>query len=117
MPQSSSSLEADVEPFRVEVHPERDGVRVVPVGEVDVATVGEFDDRLGELHRKNELRRLVLDLRQLTFMDSSGLRLILDWDDRTRRAGTSFAVIPGPSAVQRLFEVTGLLDQLPFEAR
>jgi len=59
----------------------------------------------------------VLDLRQLTFMDSSGLRMILEWDGRARRDGISFAVSPAPAAVQRMFEVAGVLDQLPFEAR
>ena len=49
MPHSSPSLEPDPEPFRVEVYPERDSVRVVPVGEVDIATVGEIDARLREL--------------------------------------------------------------------
>lgn len=116
MPHASSSHQADLEPFRVEVHPERDRARVVPVGEVDIATVGEIDDRLREFHA-NGFQRCVLDLRQLTFMDSTGLRLILDWDARARRDGISFAVIPGPGVVQRLFEVAGVLDQLPFEAR
>jgi anti-anti-sigma factor len=116
MSDSSPSLKRDFESFSVEVHPERDSVRVVPVGELDIATVGEIDARLRELNRAG-FRHLVLDLRQLTFMDSSGLRMILEWDGRARRDGISFAVSPAPAAVQRMFEVAGVLDQLPFEAR
>ena len=59
----------------------------------------------------------MLDLRRLTFIDSTGMRLVLTWHARARRDGISFAVIPGPGVVQRLFEVAGVLDQLPFEAR
>jgi anti-sigma B factor antagonist len=116
MPDSSPSLKRDFESSRVEVHPERDSVRVVPVGELDIATVGEIDARLRELNQAG-CRHLVLDLRQLTFMDSSGLRMILEWDGRARGDGISFAVSPAPAAVQRMFEVAGVLDQLPFEAR
>jgi anti-sigma B factor antagonist len=115
MPDSPSWFQAELEPFRVEVHPVRDSVRLAPVGEVAIATVGKIDDCLREL-RARGFRRFLLDLRQLTFMDSSGLRLILDWDARARRDGISFAVIPGPAGVQRLFEVAGALDRLPFQA-
>jgi anti-sigma B factor antagonist len=116
MPDFPPSLQAGLEPFRVEVHPEHDTVRLAPVGELDIATVDEIGDRLRELC-EHGFRRFLLDLRRLTFMDSSGLRLILDWDGRARRDGISFAVIPGPAVVQRVFEVAGVLDRLPFQAR
>jgi anti-anti-sigma factor len=115
MPHSSSSLEADLEPFRVEVHPERDSVRVVPVGEVDIATVGEVDGRLRELEQAG-FRHLVLDLRQVTFIDSSGMRLVLACHAAACQDGTDFTVLEGPPAVQRIFQVAGLLDHLPFRA-
>ena len=49
----SSSLKRDFESFRVEMHPERDSVRVMPVGELDIATVGEMDARLRELNQRD----------------------------------------------------------------
>jgi anti-sigma B factor antagonist len=113
MPHSSSPLEADLEPFRVDVHPERDSVRVVPVGEVDIATVGEVDARLRELNQAG-FRHLVLDLREVTFIDSSGMRLVLTCHATARQNGVDFTVLEGPPAVQRIFEVAGLLDFLPF---
>jgi anti-sigma B factor antagonist len=116
MPDSAPSLHPELEPFRIDVHPERDSVRVVPVGEVDIATVGELDAKLHEL-RGDGVQHFLLDLRELTFMDSSGLRLILDWDSRARRNGISLALVPGPATVQRVFELAGVLDQLPFQAR
>jgi anti-anti-sigma factor len=58
----------------------------------------------------------VLDLREVSFMDSAGLRLVLE----ASRAGASFAVVRGPREVQRLFDLVGLdegrltmLDQPP----
>jgi anti-sigma B factor antagonist len=116
MPDSAPWVHPELEPFRVEVHPERDTVRVVPVGEVDIATVGELDASLHELHGIG-FQRFLLDLRELTFMDSSGLRLILEWHARARVNGISLALVPGPAIVQRVFELAGVLDQLPFEAR
>jgi anti-sigma B factor antagonist len=116
MPDSSSSLHTEFERFWVEVHPERGTVRVAPVGELDIATVGALDAHLRDL-QGNGFRRFLLDLRQLTFMDSSGLRLILEWDSYARSDGIDLAVIQGPVVVQRVFELAGVLDRLPFRAR
>ena len=63
-------------PFRVDVHPERDSVRVVPVGELDTATADELQTKLCEL-REAGFDRVVLDLRELEFLDSTGLRLLV----------------------------------------
>ena len=92
-----------------------DGIgRVAPVGEVDLATVGEVAAHLQALHASG-VRRLVLDLRQVTFMDSTGVRLVLEHDAGSRRDGYTFAVIPGPTPVQRVLELAGVTDHLTFE--
>jgi anti-sigma B factor antagonist len=88
-------------PFRVDVHPERDFVRVAAVGELDVATVPELQAQISAL-RAAGFARLVLDLRQLTFMDSSGVALILDEDRAARRNGRDFSLISGSPTVQRV---------------
>jgi anti-sigma B factor antagonist len=108
----SSSAGAASE-FRVEVEPERDAVRVCPIGEVDLSTVGEVRARLDEL-RSAGFSRLILDLRRATFLDSSGVRLALDVHAASAADGTEFAIVPGPPAVQHTFEVAGLNDELPF---
>jgi anti-sigma B factor antagonist len=99
------------EPFRVDVLPERDVVRVVPIGELDLATVPELAGQLQEL-RDVGFQRLVLDLRRLEFIDSTGLHLIVKLDRDARREGHEFAVIPGPPAVQRLFDLTGVAEHV-----
>lgn len=101
--------------FRVDLHPERDCVRVVPVGELDVATAGELEATLREL-RDAGFDRIVLDLRELEFLGSAGLQLIVLQDEFARRDGHEFTLIAGPPAVQRVIEVCGLLDHLRFSS-
>ncbi len=58
---------------------------------------------------------IVLDLGGLTFIDSSGLWAITSAWRWCRRQGFGFSLLPGSEAVQGLFEVTGLVDALPFD--
>lgn len=104
---------AAVRPFRVDVVPERESVRVVPAGELDLATVDQVADRLQDM-REAAFGRIVLDLRALTFIDTSGLHLAHCWDAEARSNGMEFALIAGPAEVQRLFEMTGLSERLDF---
>jgi len=50
----------------------------------------------------------VLDLKQVTFLDSSGLRVVVAADQRARGTIRRFAVVRGPETVQRIFEITRL---------
>ena len=59
-------------------------------------------------------RHLILDLSRLEFIDSTGLRCILECDAEARRDGFTIALIPGPPAVQRVFELTDTRAHLPF---
>ena len=99
--------------FHLETVPERDVVRVTPVGEVDLATVGVIRKELRQLEQVGFMR-LVLDLRSTTFLDSTGLHLILEEVEAARAAGAQFAIVEGPPEVQRVFELTGVGAQLPF---
>jgi anti-anti-sigma factor len=108
-----SRAESVPKPFEVEVRPERDAVRLCPSGEVDIATVDRLREELQEL-KSAGFKRVILDLRQATFLDSAGLHLVLEADAASRADGWDFAVIQGPPVVQRSFEVAGLLGQLPF---
>jgi anti-anti-sigma factor len=97
------------ESFEVEVVPDRGRVIVAPRGEIDLATVERVRERLDELEDVG-FHSIVLDLRKVTFIDSTGVALILV---EVRKSGIDFAVIPGPPQVQRLFELTGLLERVP----
>ena len=112
-PSDSGALGPEGPPFQVRVEPDRDAVRLVLVGELDLDTVGVLDEQMREL-RTVGFRRWVLDLRKLSFIDSSGLRLLITANAGAREAGTELRLIQGPPQIQRVFEITGLLDVLPF---
>ena len=99
--------------FRIDVARERWGVRVSPVGEIDLGTVGSLRERLNAA-MGSAARLVILDLRATTFLDSTGLRLAVEVDDRAATSGIEFAIIAGPRAVQRTFEIAGLSARLPF---
>lgn len=85
----------------------------MPEGELDLATTPIVDQRLSELHAGG-CRALVLELRELTFIDLAGLHLAERWVSLAERDGFTFELSPGPPAVQRLFAVTQTLGSLPF---
>jgi anti-sigma B factor antagonist len=55
---------------------------------------------------------IVLDLRGLEFMDSTGLHALLRIANSSHDSGRRFALIRGPDQVHRLFELTGLAETL-----
>jgi anti-sigma B factor antagonist len=84
-------------------------------GELDLSSAAELNRRLLPLCR-DATNAVVLDLRQLTFIDASGLQIIVVAREVCARHETEFALVPGPTQVQRVFQVTGLLDVLPFQS-
>jgi anti-anti-sigma factor len=57
---------------------------------------------------------VVLDLSRLAFIDSSGVHATFELAQRSRAQHIRLVIIPGPPAVQRVFELTGLNKHLPF---
>ncbi len=90
-------------------------MRVAPVGELDIATVVLVEAEL-QRHRAAGFRCFVLDLHQLTFMDSIGLRLLLAWGETPGKDDIDVALIEGPPQVQRMFALWGVHDRLSFRA-
>jgi anti-sigma B factor antagonist len=98
-------------PFRCEVTPERDRVRIGLSGELDMESVEQVRGAVTELLRSG-FDRFVVDLSELSFIDSSGLSLMLELG-----AGNfELELVPGPPAVQKIFRITGTLEMLPFRA-
>jgi anti-anti-sigma factor len=58
--------------------------------------------------------RLVLDLRCLSFIDSSGIHILMGLVRRADRLKIELAIVPGPPAVQRVFDICELTARLPF---
>jgi anti-sigma B factor antagonist len=111
--QPSDRAPLDDESLTCEVVPERDTVRVCPVGTLDLATGPVLEQQLTEL-REAGFRHMIVDLRGLVFMDSTGLQLVLRWEAAARQDGFAIGFVPGSPEVQRVFELTGVLDSISF---
>jgi anti-sigma B factor antagonist len=91
---------------------ERDGfVRIALRGELDLSTVGKVENEL-ERAESSRPTLIVLDLASLSFLDSTGLRLIVTADQRARDQGRRVAIVRGPNSVDRVFTITNLGDRL-----
>jgi anti-anti-sigma factor len=78
-----------------------------------MATGGAVAQRLAVLRGRNE--SVVLDLDELTFIDVSGIRLVLAAVEEARLDGWTFAVTYGSRPVRRLVQILELDDQLPYD--
>lgn len=88
-----------------------DGV-VRPHGELDLATAGVVRAALRE--QAGAYGRVTLDLAGLRFLDTSGLRLVLETVEASDRDGFGFTVLRGPAEIQRLFDLAGVTAMIPF---
>jgi len=99
--------------FRIDAVDEGRAVRLVLAGELDLAVA----DRLRDAIERHSARAgaVVVDLRRLTFMDSTGLGTLLGAHGDAGRRGTDFAVIcPDDGPVRRLFRLTDADSLLRF---
>jgi anti-sigma B factor antagonist len=98
--------------FDVLTHRDATGLVVAPRGEIDLATVDLVRQAVEREIQPGEA--IVLDFREVGFMDTSGLRYVLELADRAQRDDFGLQLVRGPAAVQRVFEVSGLAARLPF---
>src|SRR5712671_2763215 len=97
----------------LDVTTERDGeaIRVALSGELDISSAARVESELATAETA-EPSVLILDLRGLEFMDSTGLRSVVSADARARESGRRLVVVRGPEAVQRIFRLTRLDERL-----
>jgi anti-anti-sigma factor len=95
------------------VRPRADGVMAVAVrGEIDLATVSAVEERMRDLRRPGS--HLALDLDHVSFMDSAGLRLIVDEHRAAIEGGWRFSLIGGSRNVRNLIDIAGLTPHVRF---
>jgi anti-anti-sigma factor len=94
------------DPFTISIEPDRDTVAVAPVGELDLASVGKVEREVRAL-RGAGCRHVVVDLRRTVFLDSTGLRLLMQLRNDAARDGHELTLVPGRPEVARIFELTG----------
>jgi anti-anti-sigma factor len=82
-------------------------------GELDLAGAGLLEDELLRVEA-SDAAQIVIDLRELEFIDSTGVRLVYMADARARHNDARLTIRRGHSRVHRIFELTDLADRLPF---
>jgi anti-anti-sigma factor len=82
-------------------------------GELDLGSAPELERQLAEAEAEKP-GRLLIDLGNLSFMDSTGLALMLRAQQTAQDNGHQLCLRPGSPQVQRLFELTGALDRFTF---
>jgi anti-sigma B factor antagonist len=92
-----------------EEHPGQ--MRVILTGELDIASSETLERQLAAVENSSP-EALVLDLRGVEFIDSTGLRTLIAADERARSAGRRLLIARGPGAVERLLVVTQLDQRL-----
>ncbi|HWX97994.1 MAG TPA: STAS domain-containing protein [Solirubrobacteraceae bacterium] len=83
--------------------------RLILTGELKMVSCAELEAVISRLC-KTSISWLVLDLSRVTFMDLCGLRMVLFAREMCEWQGCEFGLVPGPGSVQRVFELTNLLD-------
>jgi anti-sigma B factor antagonist len=104
-------LENASERFSVDVRPDRQRVFVVPRGELDMATVDRLAAEIEELVGRG-FETVVVDLRAISFLDSSGLHLLLR---QSARSDAHVTLIDGAPPISRVIDLAGVRHLLRFE--
>ena len=81
-------------------------------GEFDISAAADVERRIRPIEEQVPI--LVLDLREVSFLDSSALRLLMMLDANARERGRRVALVRGPEQVHRVFRITRLEHQLEF---
>ncbi len=95
------------------VRSERDGEAhiIELIGELDLDGAPRLDEALRDAEA-GDATSIIVDLGRLDFIDSTGLRLLVMAAERSDQG--RFSLLRGPKQVQRVFEITDLVDRLPF---
>src|SRR5207302_11089060 len=93
-PRSTREFKYDglVKPFSIDVRRTDGFVQVVMTGELDIATHGDAEAVIKDV-QESGAGLVILDLRGLNFMDSTGLRLLVQADSRARDSGQRLAIV------------------------
>jgi anti-sigma B factor antagonist len=107
-----TALQTRSSPFKVQQVVIGGRHTLVLTGELDLTSAPVLAATVAHIPM-DRTTNLVLDLRKLTFIDSTGIRTILVTRELCAEFGGEFSIIPAGRRVRRTLEICGLLDQLP----
>lgn len=99
-------------PFELSDSSQSGHTRIVVLGELDIATAPELERELRQRLADPSCREIVLDLRSTSFIDSSGLRVLLLASRDAHAAGCRLLVVPGDGHVLRAIEMAQVAEHL-----
>ena len=94
-------------PFAIDVERIGPVALITIAGEFDASCESALDSELDQLLQE-DVRQVVLDLRQVVSIDSHGVRLVLKYEIRSRKDGFEYAVLPARGQVKRVFDTMGI---------
>lgn len=97
--------------FRVEVKSHERATVIAVSGELDLASSPALQEELDRV-AASDSEVLIIDLRELDFMDSTGLSVLVRAHQRAEEQGLELAMVKGSQQVQRLLNLTGVADRL-----
>ena len=100
-----------VDEFEADISVRGDELWVLPRGDLDIAGVPELEETLS-LALASDTKAIVIDLRGLEFIDSTGLRALAQAPQA--EGGERISFVAGNDHVQSIFRISGLIDELPF---
>jgi anti-sigma B factor antagonist len=100
-------------PPKIEVDQHRAGATVTIAGDIDMTTIARLE-HARERALADSPSRVVFDLSAVRFIDSSGLKFLLETDRLSRSGGWQLALVRPAETAMRVFVVTGTDKHLPF---
>jgi anti-sigma B factor antagonist len=100
-------------PFELTIERNAERVTLTLRGEFDLSAKEYYEEELAKLAEEG-LPRLVVDLRALSFIDSTGIKLLLRTLRDFEAKGVEVGFVQGEGQVSDLLEMTGIGEQLPF---
>jgi anti-anti-sigma factor len=100
--------------FGIQILQNGASTRIAPNGELDIATTPALEQAIADATSAPGVT-LVLDLRELTFMDSTGLRTLAQTNARAQQDGFTLSIWRGSRQIERVLEISGLGALLPLE--
>jgi anti-anti-sigma factor len=104
---------AVIDEFEADLEARGDELWVLPRGDLDIGGTPELQETLA-LALASDATAIVVDLRGLEFVDSTGLQALLH--AQASEGGERISFVPGNENVQGVFRLSGLLDSLPFRS-